>query len=102
MDKKKATHYYELAAMNGNVGARHNLGCVELDVGNQHRAFKHFILAAKAGDKDSLDKVKTGFMNGIVTKDEYANTLRAYQERHDEMKSEDRDTADEAFQHIWT
>ena len=102
MDKKKATHYYELAAMNGNVSARHNLGCVELEAGNQHRAFKHFMLAAKAGDKDSLDKVKTGFMNGIVTKDEYANTLRAYQERHDEMKSEDRDTADEAFQHIWT
>jgi len=27
----------------------------------------------------------------MITKDEYANTLRAYQERHDEMKSDQRD-----------
>jgi hypothetical protein len=52
---------------------------------------KHFILAAKAGDKKSLYYVKVGFMNGMITKDEYANTLRAYQERHDEMKSDQRD-----------
>ena len=31
-------------------------------------------------------------MGGIVTKDEYANTLHAYQQRQDEMKSNDRDT----------
>ena len=30
-------------------------------------------------------------MAGFVTKDEYANTLRAYQRRHDEMKSDQRD-----------
>ena len=40
VDKKKATHYYELAAMNGNVGARHNLGRMEADAGNVHRGFK--------------------------------------------------------------
>ena len=39
------------------------------------------------------DKVKEGFMDGMVTKDEYANTLRAYQSRQDEMKSDDRDKA---------
>ena len=93
MDKKKANHYYELAAMNGEVYARHNLGCVEGQAGNYHRAFKHFALAARAGDKDSLDKVKKGFMTGFITKDEYANTLREYQQRHDEMKSDDRDKA---------
>ena len=54
---------------------------------------KHFILSARAGKKDSLDKVKTGFMHGIVTKDEYANTLRAYQKIQDDMKSDDRDKA---------
>ena len=54
---------------------------------------KHFILSARAGDKQSLDYVKDGFMDGIVTKDEYANTLRAHQERHDEMKSDGRDRA---------
>ena len=36
-------------------------------------------------------------MNGTVTKDEYANTLRAYQNMQDEMKSEDRDKAAAEF-----
>ena len=93
VDKKKAVHYYELAAMNGCVDARHNLGCEEYEAGNHHRAYKHYILAAKAGDKDSLEQVKAGFMDDMVTKDEYANTLRAYKSRQDEMKSDDRDRA---------
>ena len=58
--------------------------------GNHHRAYKHFMLAARAGYKPSLDELKDGYMDGIVTKDEYANTLRAYQQRYDEMKSDDR------------
>ena len=95
VDKKKATHYWELAAMNGDVEARHNLGYMEKEAGNHHRAMKHFILAAKAGLKDSLDAIKQGFMIGIVTKDEYANTLRAYQEIQDEMKSDTRERARE-------
>ena len=96
VDKKKAKHYWELAAMNGDVLARHKLGLLEVEAGNYDRAYKHFILAAKAGFKMSLDDVKEGFMDDIVTKDEYATTLRAYQQRHDEMKSDDRDRA-EAF-----
>ena len=95
VDKKKEKYYYELAAMNGCVGARHNLGCLEGVAGNEHRAYKHFILAARAGLKQSLDVVKEGFMDGVVTKNDYANTLRAYQQRHDEMKSDDRDKAEE-------
>ena len=34
-------------------------------------------------------------MDGMITKDEYASTLRAYQKRHDEMKSDTRDIAAE-------
>ena len=92
-DKKKAKHFYELAAMNGSVRARHNLGILEGTAGNVHRAFKHYILAAKAGFKKSLDVVKKGYINDMVTKDEYANTMRAYQQRVDEMKSGVRDKA---------
>ena len=95
MDKEKAKHYWELAAMNGNVKARHNLGCLEGEAGNIARAYKHFILAAKAGHKQSLDKVKDGYSSGIVTKDEYANTLREYQKIQDEMKSDTREKARE-------
>ena len=64
---------------------------------NYDRAFKHYILAARAGYKQSLDNVKIGYMYGVITKDEYANTLRAYQSRQDEMKSKDRDKVAEAF-----
>ena len=66
---------------------------MEADAGNIGRAMEHFILAARAGHKNSLDKVKKGFMNHLVTKNEYANTLRAYQTRYDEIKSDDRDNA---------
>ena len=93
VDKKKAKHYWELAAMNGDLNARYNLGCLEGQAGNIDRAYKHCLLSARAGHKKSLDKVKEGFMGGIITKDEYANTLRAYQKSHDEMKSDDRDKA---------
>ena len=48
--------------------ARHNLGCIEVDAGNVHRAYKHFILSARAGYKDSLDAVKEGFIHGLVPK----------------------------------
>ena len=92
-DKKKGKHYYELAAKRGNVIARHNLGLLEGKAGNHERAMKHFMVAARAGDNESLDKVKQGFRIGHVTKDEYAGTLRAYHESQTEMKSEARDKA---------
>ena len=95
VDEEKAKHYWELAAMNGNVMARNNLGIIEGEAGNNLRGMKHFILAAKAGDDKALGMVKQGFMGGIVGKDEYANTLRAYQKSKDEMKSEARDQAEE-------
>ena len=93
VDKKKAKYYWELAAINGDVHARFNLGLLEGNAGNIDRAYKHCIIAAKAGHKESLDKVKAGFMSGHVTKDEYEYTLRAYHSRQDEMKSDDRDKA---------
>ena len=93
VDKEKAKHFWELAAMNGNILGRHNLGCIEGMAGNEHRAMRHMIIAAKAGYAGSLDKVKHGFKVGLVTKDEYANTLRAYQKRQLEMKSDERDEA---------
>ena len=91
IDKQKARHYWELAAMNGSVHARHSLGSIEMQDDNQRRAMKHFILAARAGHDKALGMVKLGFMHGIATKEEYANTLRAYQKSVDEMKSEARD-----------
>ena len=93
MRHAKRSNYFELSAMNGCVYARHNLGCGEVRAGNYHRAKKQFILAAKPGYKKPLDNVKAGFMHGMVTKDEYANTLHAYQDCCNEMKSDARDKA---------
>ena len=93
IDKKKAKHYYELAAMNGDVAARHNLGCLEGQAGNHQRAMKHFIISARAGHTKSLNNVKKGYVAGHVTKEDYANTLREYQKSQDEMKSQAREKA---------
>ena len=41
-----------------------------------------------------MNNVKVGFIDGrYVAKEEYANILRAYHERHKGMKSDERDTA---------
>jgi len=94
MDTKKAKHYYELAAMNGSTQARSDLGFIEGQTGNPQRALKHWVIAAKAGDEKALEGVKGGFMAGFVTRDEYDDILRAYQEIQDEMKSDTREKAE--------
>ena len=84
IDEKKAEHYYELAAMNGSVHARHNLGCMEFQAGNHQRAYQHFLIGAKAGCEESLAEVKKGYTKGIVSKDKHAEeipqTAREYEE----------------------
>ena len=94
-DNKKAKHYVELAAMNGNVDARHCLGLLEQQVGSYQRAMKHYKLAARAGLPESLDRIKDGFMEGVVSKGEFEQTLRTFHECQTEMKSELRDAAAE-------
>ena len=79
--------------MGGMVDARRNLAAKEYNAGNYERAYKHYMIAAKAGNKDSLDEVKDGFMRGFVAKDKYASTLRAHQKRVDEMNSDMREKA---------
>ena len=93
INKKKAQYYLELAAMKGNVGARHNLGYWEIQAGNHDRAMKHYMIAAKAGLDISLESLKDGFKMGYITKDEFADILRAHQKSTDEMKSDQRDKA---------
>ena len=93
IDKKKATHFFELGAMMGYVSSRNKLGAIEDIAGNHNRAMKHFILSSNAGDKISLDIVQAGFRGGIVTKGEYESTLRAFHERQTETKSDARNAA---------
>ena len=92
-NEKKAVHYYELAAMGGDVESRHNLGALEFNAGNMDRALKHHMIAAGCGDNDSLENIKQMFMNGKATKDDYTNALRSYQAYLVDIKSSQRDQA---------
>jgi TPR repeat protein len=97
INKKKARHFYELAAIMGNVLARCMLAGYESESGNVPLAFKHFSISARAGHTVSMDTLRhmkrVGGLIGRVTNEEYEETLRSYNQRQDESKSEERDKA---------
>ena len=93
VDKKKAAHYFELAAMRGGVYARHNLGLVEGETGNMDRALKHYLIASRNGYADSLKCIKQLYLDGYATKEDYTTALQSYQAYLGEIKSKQRDDA---------
>ena len=96
-DTKKAIYYSELAAMGGDITARHNVGNLEYNAGNMNRAMKHWMIAAGAGYDSSLTAIRQMFLDGHATKDEFEKALRAHKEANDEMKSEQREIAAEYY-----
>ena len=93
-DTKMATHYYELAAaMEGNVVARGNLGATEKNSGNYDRALKHYMIAVRGGDTDSVKAIQRMYKAGHVIKDQYANALQFHQAYVNEIKIDQRDKA---------
>ena len=92
-DEKKADHYYELAAMGGDAGARGNLGSAEARAGNWDRAIKHFMISVGGGDNDSVKIIQQLYRAGHATKDDYAKALLVYQVYLEEVKSPQRDQA---------
>ena len=93
VDKKKANHYYELAAMAGDAMASYNLGIFERDRGNMDRALKHLIIAVAVGHDRALKLIQYLFSNGHASKEDYTKALRSYQEYLGEIKSRQRDEA---------
>ncbi|EJK66932.1 hypothetical protein THAOC_12094 [Thalassiosira oceanica] len=81
------------AAKQGDVIARCNLGSYENDSGNYGLVRKHLMISAKLGDKESLDEIKGMFMEGMVSKADYADALRGYHDAAKEMSSPERDEA---------
>ena len=69
IDKKKATHYFELAAMGGDLCARQHLGIYEENAGNIIRSIKHHTIAVRGGCPDSLNKIKQLYTIGQASKD---------------------------------
>jgi len=92
-DEAKGIHFWEEAAMRGDVESRYNLGCNEGQKGNFDRAVRHFLVSAKMGLKESVEYIKQMFMEGLATKDQYAEALKGYQDAVEEMKSPQRDEA---------
>ena len=93
VDMEKANYYYELAAMRGNMIARHNLGSIELRSGNKGRALRHYMISARDGYADSLKMTQKMYNSGQATKDDYMKALQLYQEYLGEIKSPQRDKA---------
>ena len=92
-DAKKAEHYFELGAISGDSTARHNLGIKEEYLGNIDRALKHYMIAVRCGDNQSLEMVKEFYANGNATKEDYTKALQSYQRYLGEIKSPQRDEA---------
>ena len=88
IDRKKARHYYELAAIKGDIDSRYNLGVSEWRAGNIDRALKHFMIAVKGGSKESLGIIRNSYSHG-----HYMEAVRAYQSYLDNIKSDQRDEA---------
>ncbi|KAL7544525.1 hypothetical protein ACHAWF_007907 [Thalassiosira exigua] len=94
-DMDKARHYLERAALDGDVFGRENLAWIEIEEGNPWKAYKHFVIAAKFGMNEALKEVREGYSSGFVSKEEFSDVLRSFQELMIEKSSTQRDKAAE-------
>ena len=93
-DEKKQIYHLEEAAIGGHPGARLILGRHEGINGRIERAVKHFIIAANQGLDTAVKTLKDFYAAGVVSKEDFAAALRAYQAAVDATKSPQRDDAD--------
>ena len=91
-DLEKALHHWKVAAIRGHEKARYALGLFEENY-SMKIAMKHYMIVAGSGYDEALKEVGKGYKAGLVTKDDYASTLRSYQTIRDEMKSDQRTKA---------
>jgi TPR repeat protein len=99
-DMKKAIYHLEQAAIGGHTSARGLLATYEKNNGRPERAAKHLIINANLGCDVSVKMIKDLFVQGIVSKDEYAAALRAYQAAVNETKSAEREKAEAVYNSV--
>ena len=105
-DPKKAEKFYQQAAMQGHMKARHELGTLERKRGNMERAKQHYMIAARAGLGVSMAQVQVGRESGnsiitgkpYVTKEEYDETRRIHEAVRNEMRSFAREKAQQTME----
>lgn len=95
-DRRKEIYHLEQAAIGGHYNARYNLGVIEWQNGRYERAAKHYIIGAKLGEDKSVANLRKMYQEGLVSKEDFAAALRAYQAAVDAMKSPHRAEADAA------
>ena len=95
-DEEKAVYHWEQAAIDGHTNARGLLALHEKENGRFERAAIHLMINANLGCDISLQWIKDLFVQGVVSKDEYAAALRGYQAAVNETKSAEREEG-EAF-----
>jgi len=92
-DKSKAVEFYEVSAKKGSVKAHKNLALTHMTNENADECIQHLVVAASAGDQLSMDSLMEFYKDNSLSKEDLAQTLRAYQASSNEMKSKDRDDA---------
>ena len=96
-DEKKFVYHLEQAAIGGHPDARGYLAVHEMENGRMERTVKHLLINSNLGHDNSLKPIKTLFVQGIVSKEEYAAALRGYQSAVNEAKSDEREKAEAFF-----
>ena len=92
-DMNMAVNHYEVAAMAGHFGARHNLGIIKYNEGRFDRALRHWLVSAMIGCEKSLKFILKLHQEGQASRDDCAQALHGYQKATDEMRSSKRDEA---------
>ena len=81
-----------IAATHGHVYARHCLGNWEYFInGDKGKAAKHWRISAAAGFKASADELIKCYQEGVISKAELEESLRAKHEACENMRTERRD-----------
>jgi hypothetical protein len=96
-DKEKAVYHLEKAAIGGHPGARILLADYEIENDRKERAAKHLMIAANLGCNDSLEFVKSFYVKGMCSKEDYAAALRGHQAAVNDTKSAEREKAEAFF-----
>ena len=92
-DEAKSLQFYEKGAVRGSAFCRYELGTKEGSVGKFSSAYRHLLISAKMGHKESVEAIKNIFMVGAATKEQYDQAVKGYQDAAEEMKSPEREEA---------
>ncbi len=92
---KKQFYHLEEAVIGGHPHARLHLAIIEQGKLKLERAVKHLIIATNLGHDPALEKLKTIYAGGLVSKQDFEATLRAHKAALDATKSAQRVAAED-------